>query len=100
MIIPTTAWEPTKTKQGSLCLGIKLWNLVTNRTNLMHNSNDQGNTSNRKITASNMCEMGKGYRLNQKQSHIHDRISHNIEKKHISGQNRNGKLLERIIFYT
>ena len=85
-IIPTTALEPTKTKWGSLCLGIEPWNLVANKTNLRPNSNDQGNTSNRKIKASNMCEMGKGYRLNQKQSHIHDRISHNIEKKHISGQ--------------
>ena len=33
----------------------------------MHNSNDQGNTSNRNIATSNICEMGRGYRLNQKQ---------------------------------
>ena len=47
----------------------------------MHNSNDQGNTSNRNIQTSNMCEMGREYRLNQRtNSHIHDHISQNIEQ--------------------
>ena len=54
----------------------------------MHNSNDQGNTSNRNIATSNICEMGRGYRLNQRQSHIHDHISQNIEQKHQLEKNR------------
>ena len=46
----------------------------------MHNSNDQGNTSNKDIRTSNICEMGREYRLNQNKSHIHDHISHNMEQ--------------------
>ena len=47
----------------------------------MHNSNDQGNTSNRNITTSNICEMGRGYRLNQKQKVIFMTTFHRILSK-------------------
>ena len=64
----------------------------------MHNSNDQGNTSNRNITTSNICEMGRGYRLNQKQKSYSWPHFTEYWAKAPTGENRNGKLLERIIF--
>ena len=64
----------------------------------MHNSNDQGNTSNKDIQTSNICEMGREYRLNQKLKVIFMTTFHTILSKAPTGENRNGKLLERIIF--
>ena len=64
----------------------------------MHNSNDQGNTSNRDIRTSNICEMGREYRLNQKLKVIFMTTFHTIWSKPPTGENMNGKLLERIIF--
>ena len=64
----------------------------------MHNSNDQGNTSNKDIQTSNICEMGREYRLNQKPKVIFMTTFHTILSKTPTGENRNGKLLERIIF--